>query len=106
MKKTPALLEDEDFQRNFKGGLFSLAASHIPEADGRKAEEIFNIGIDSLMAIELKMWIRRNFDIEINTVEVTQGFGRFAHQACQSKGDFLGCGKNQNKSPNGLGIIH
>ncbi|KAF5856523.1 hypothetical protein ETB97_007254 [Aspergillus alliaceus] len=52
--------------------LSQMITKHLPEAQDMDDEARLALSIDSLMAIEVKNWVRRNLQIDISLTEISK----------------------------------
>ncbi|KAL4990814.1 hypothetical protein BDW68DRAFT_174550 [Aspergillus falconensis] len=68
----PSLLDEPEFGRELTLELGSLMTEYMPSAADMDEEQISNMKIDSLMAIEVKSAIRRSLGVDITLGEINK----------------------------------
>ncbi|KAE8154183.1 polyketide synthase [Aspergillus avenaceus] len=67
----PSLLYEQSTEDKITYELGRMVASHMSHPDDLGLEELANITIDSLMAIEIRGWFRRHLKVEVPLVEIS-----------------------------------
>ncbi|KAJ5175567.1 Fum1p-like protein [Penicillium canariense] len=70
VEQDPVILDDPESERVICRELAKKINKHKAGAEDMDEEEMANIVIDSLMAIEIRSWARRNMGLEISLVEI------------------------------------
>ncbi|THC99609.1 hypothetical protein EYZ11_000876 [Aspergillus tanneri] len=70
VEQNPALLDDPESEAIVRRELVKQVQEHMPQTRDMDEEEIADMAIDSLMAIEIKTWVRSNLGLEISLAEI------------------------------------
>ncbi|KAE8143385.1 putative polyketide synthase [Aspergillus pseudotamarii] len=68
----PSILLQEETETTIAQELMQLITKGLPGADDIDDQAEVNVAIDSLMAIELRNWIRRNLQVEVGLPEISK----------------------------------
>lgn len=71
-KQEPHLFDDLEMRDCVRTEIGELVANYMPGGSDMDEEEISKCIVDSLMAVELKGWIKRNIGVEISVGEISQ----------------------------------
>ncbi|KAL5342666.1 hypothetical protein BJX70DRAFT_394501 [Aspergillus crustosus] len=72
VEQNPALLNDPESEAIVRREIGTQVTQRMAQAQDMDEEEIANIAIDSLMAIEIRGWARRNLGLEITLVQIAK----------------------------------
>ncbi|KAL4772444.1 hypothetical protein BDW60DRAFT_216463 [Aspergillus nidulans var. acristatus] len=72
VEQTPSLLNDPESEEIVRREIGNQVTQRMPQAENMDEDEIANITIDSLMAIEIRGWARRNLGLEITLVQIAK----------------------------------
>lgn len=71
IENNPELLNDPATEARIARELYNLITAHMSH-EGVRDDEVANVPIDSLMAIEIRNWFRRKLGIEITLTEISK----------------------------------
>ncbi|KAF5859548.1 hypothetical protein ETB97_002789 [Aspergillus alliaceus] len=72
IKSDHTLLDNEEIKSKVKQELLNVIAMHLPGGEDKDEDGVCNMTIDSLMAIELRAWIRRSTDLDFSVLEISK----------------------------------
>ncbi|KAL3478889.1 hypothetical protein BJX99DRAFT_268945 [Aspergillus californicus] len=72
VEQNPSLLNDPEAEAIVRREIGTQVTQRMAQAQDMDDEEIANIAIDSLMAIEIRGWARRNLGLEITLVQIAK----------------------------------
>jgi acyl carrier protein len=72
IEKDPSLLDEPDTEATICRELGKLITQHMPIAEDLDDEQTSRLTIDSLMAIEMRGWARRNLGLELSLAAITK----------------------------------
>ncbi|KAL3456975.1 hypothetical protein BJX64DRAFT_296261 [Aspergillus heterothallicus] len=72
VEQNPALLNDPESEAIVRREIGTQVTQRMAQAQDMDEDEIANIAIDSLMAIEIRGWARRNLGLEITLVQIAK----------------------------------
>jgi acyl carrier protein len=72
VEQNPSLLNDPESEEIVRREIGNQVTQRMPQAENMDEDEIANITIDSLMAIEIRGWARRNLGLEITLVQIAK----------------------------------
>ncbi|KAL4997452.1 hypothetical protein BDV10DRAFT_186245 [Aspergillus recurvatus] len=72
VEQNPSLLNDPESEVIVRREIGNQVTQRMPQAENMDEDEIANIAIDSLMAIEIRGWARRNLGLEITLVQIAK----------------------------------
>ncbi|KAL6237837.1 hypothetical protein BDW75DRAFT_237890 [Aspergillus navahoensis] len=72
VEQNPSLLNDPESEAIVRREIGNQVTQRMPQAENMDEDEIANITIDSLMAIEIRGWARRNLGLEITLVQIAK----------------------------------
>ncbi|KAL4735276.1 hypothetical protein BDV11DRAFT_173962 [Aspergillus similis] len=72
VEQNPLLLNDPESEEIVRREIGNQVTQRMPQAENMDEDEIANIAIDSLMAIEIRGWARRNLGLEITLVQIAK----------------------------------
>ncbi|KAL4900418.1 hypothetical protein BDW74DRAFT_182748 [Aspergillus multicolor] len=72
IEQNPSLLDDPESEDIVRREIGAQVTQRMPQAENMDEDEIANIAIDSLMAIEIRGWARRNLGLEITLVQIAK----------------------------------
>ncbi|KAB8238020.1 KR domain-containing protein [Aspergillus alliaceus] len=72
IKSDHTLLDNEEIKTKVKQELLNVIAMHLPGGEDKDEDGVCNMTIDSLMAIELRAWIRRSTDLDFSVLEISK----------------------------------
>ncbi|KAL4931451.1 uncharacterized protein BDV17DRAFT_288988 [Aspergillus undulatus] len=72
VEQNPLLLNDPESETIVRREIGVQVTQRMPQAEEMDEEEVGNIAIDSLMAIEIRGWARRNLGLDITLVQIAK----------------------------------
>lgn len=72
VRENPAVLDDPDTLALIRQELGKMITRHMPQAQDMNDDEIAAVAVDSLMAIEVRSWLRRNLGLEVTMAELSR----------------------------------
>lgn len=72
IEQNPAMLEDADTLTSLTRDMNKHMARHIPQANNMSDEELAEMPIDSLMAVEIQRQLRADFNWDVSIVEISK----------------------------------
>ncbi|GKZ24039.1 type I Iterative Polyketide synthase (PKS) [Aspergillus brasiliensis] len=72
VEQNPALLEDPDTERSLARELNQQLAQQVSQTADMSEEDVAELPVDSLMAVEIQRQFRRDFDWEVSMVEISK----------------------------------
>ncbi|KAL5046523.1 hypothetical protein BDW71DRAFT_214582, partial [Aspergillus fruticulosus] len=108
VEQNPSLLDDPESESIVRREIGYQVTQRMPQAENMDEEEIANIAIDSLMAIEIRGWARRNLGLEITLVQIAKAknVGGLTRAAVDHLKVKYGMKSDENENEGGDGDEH
>lgn len=71
-ERDPSILCLPETEAAITKELIAMTMQHVPESQTSEDEAALKMAIDSLMAIEVKNWIRRNLGLEVSLADISK----------------------------------